>query len=246
MSVNAIIIWSVCFLAPIVTYILLCEIPFRKTTYYKHKGKGYFRCFLGNKGAYGEYLIYKNLRYYEQLGAKFLFNVYLPSQSRNVDTTEIDVLLITERGIYVFESKNYSGWIFGNDRQKMWTQCLPRGKGKKAQKESFFNPIWQNEAHIKALRNVLSNAPITVYSVVTFSDRCTFKNITLPNSTNVCIIKRGDAKRTIRVIEDNSSDIYSIDTVNSIYNTLLPYCAVSEEVKQQHITQINNINTPSK
>ena len=241
MSANAIILWSVCFFAPIVAYILLCEIPFRQTTYYKYKRKGYFRSFVGNKGAYGEYLIYKNLRHYEQQGARFLFNVYLPSQSRNVDTTEIDVLMITAKGIYVFESKNYSGWIFGNDRQKMWTQCLPRGKGKKAKKESFYNPIWQNESHIKALRNTLTNAPVPIYSIVTFSDRCTFKDITLPNSPSVCIIKRGDAKRTIRTIEDNSTAIYDMNTVDYLYNTLLPYSAVSEEAKQQHIAQIQNM-----
>ncbi|NLK22184.1 MAG: NERD domain-containing protein [Epulopiscium sp.] len=26
--------------------------------------------------------------------------------------------------MYVFESKNYSGWIFGNEKDKNWTQML--------------------------------------------------------------------------------------------------------------------------
>lgn len=37
-----------------------------------------------------------------------LKNVYVPYQGR---TSEIDLLMIHEKGIFVFESKNYSGWI---------------------------------------------------------------------------------------------------------------------------------------
>ena len=41
---------------------------------------------------------------------KFIFNCYLPKADG--ETTEVDVILLHESGIYVFESKNYSGWIF--------------------------------------------------------------------------------------------------------------------------------------
>ena len=136
MNIVAIIFFAICLSVPPV----FLEISFRQTSYYKQKKKGYFRTLL-DKGSYGEYLIYKKLRAYEKTGARFIFNLYLPSQSKNVDATEIDVLMITTKGIYVFESKNYSGWIFGNDKQKTWTQCLPQGKGKKALKERFFNPV---------------------------------------------------------------------------------------------------------
>jgi hypothetical protein len=76
------------------------------------------------KGKSGEYLVYKVLQNYEKDGAKFLFNCYLPKNNNN-DTTEIDVIMIHNSGIYVFESKNYSGWIFGSEHQQKWTQTLP-------------------------------------------------------------------------------------------------------------------------
>ncbi|MEH2957321.1 NERD domain-containing protein [Candidatus Merdisoma sp. JLR.KK006] len=47
-----------------------------------------------------------------------------------------------ESGIYVFESKNYSGWIFGTETQQYWTQTLLSGKGR-SQKRQFFNPMYQ-------------------------------------------------------------------------------------------------------
>ena len=52
-------------------------------------------------------------------------NVYVPYQGR---TSEIDLLMIHEKGIFVFESKNYSGWIFGSADQLHWTQSLQNGK----------------------------------------------------------------------------------------------------------------------
>ena len=66
-----------------------------------------------NTGRYGEYLTYKYLKQFETSGAKFLFNIYIPKE--NGETTEIDVLMICKKGLFVFESKNYSGWIFGSE-----------------------------------------------------------------------------------------------------------------------------------
>lgn len=102
-----------------------------------------------NIGEYGEFLTLKKIivtckrfdGYY-----KILRNIYL--QTKN-GTTEVDTILIHETGIYVFESKNYSGWIFGNNKQKEWTQAVDRYT-----KNRFYNPIWQNEGHISALKRL--------------------------------------------------------------------------------------------
>ena len=71
-------------------------------------------------------MIYKYLKDFENQGAKFLFNIYIPKKGN--ETTEIDVLMISSKGLFVFESKNYSGWIFGGDNQKYWYQTLPSNR----------------------------------------------------------------------------------------------------------------------
>ena len=129
-----------------------------------------------DKGKNGEYKIYKSLLQYEIDGAKFLFNCYLPKGYN--ETTEIDAIMIHRSGIYVFESKNYSGWIFGNERNTWWTQSL-LGEGYSAQKERFYNPVWQNRTHIKYLRKKLGLFDGKFYSVIVFSDRCEFKDVTI-------------------------------------------------------------------
>lgn len=122
---------------------------------------GFFEWFLGeepglfeklahcnDKGHYGEYLAKYALGNNNVAGyLKILCNVYVPYQGK---TSEIDIILIHEKGIYVLESKNYSGWIFGSAEQKNWTQCFNKNK-----KYQFYNPILQNQTHINALSNFL-------------------------------------------------------------------------------------------
>ena len=85
---------------------------------------------------------------------KVLRNVYVPKEGGG--TSEIDVLFITSRGVFVIESKNYSGWIFGNEADRYWTQCLEGG-----QRNRFYNPIWQNRGHVKWLgRYVGEDVPL--------------------------------------------------------------------------------------
>lgn len=118
---------------------------------------------------------------------KFLFNVYLPKQSD--ETTELDAVMIHESGIYVFESKNYSGWIFGSEDQYQWTQTLPNGK--RARKIKFYNPVKQNKAHIEWLLKFLGDETLPVHSYIVFSERCELKNIQL-NDVKQHVLKRNE------------------------------------------------------
>lgn len=87
-------------------------------------------------------------------------------------------------GLNRFEVKDYSGWIFGNEHQKYWTQLLAYGK----EKHRFYNPVMQNAGHIQAIRQCLSQNPgIPIYSVIVFFGSSEFKDITC-NAENTFII----------------------------------------------------------
>lgn len=66
------------------------------------------------------------------------------------DTTQIDHIVISKYGIFVIETKNYGGWIYGSEHQKQWTQKLYKKSFK------FQNPLHQNYKHIKFLQSILS------------------------------------------------------------------------------------------
>lgn len=40
------------------------------------------------------------------------------------DTTQIDHIVIAETGVFVIETKNYEGWICGNEKSARWTQSI--------------------------------------------------------------------------------------------------------------------------
>ena len=202
---------------------------YEQSTYHKITRLPYLAMRL-DLGRFGEYLTYKNLKPFEKAGAKFLFNCYLPSEDK---TTEIDVIMIYKSGIYVFESKNYSGWIFGDENHKNWTQTLPQGKGSK--KEYFFNPVWQNKRHIQCLKNIVDNE-VPVHSLIVFSERCTLKKIEV--NSNIAVLKRNSVAQEASKINNMYKDVLTTANVEEFYDRLYPYTQVGEDVKKQHIENI--------
>lgn len=204
---------------------------FEQTSYFKitHKSLDKIEA---DKGREGEYLIYKNLAEYEKKGAKLLFNCYIPTKTNKM--SEIDVLMLHQSGIYVFESKNYSGWIFGSEHDEKWTQSL-LGKGHEAQKEHFFNPVLQNKLHIKHLCEFLKIKQEHVYSIIVFSDRCELKSITLDNQ-DIKVLQLFQLKNTVDGFFGKV--VFSEEDILRLYDLLYPYTQLSEEKKQEHINHI--------
>lgn len=71
--------------------------------------------------------------------------------------------MITSNGIFCIETKNYSGLIFGSEKDEKWTQCLRHDK-----KSYFYNPLKQNKSHIFHLKKLLDNK-YNVYSLIVFT-----------------------------------------------------------------------------
>lgn len=191
-------------------------------------------------GAFGEYLIYEELNsgYLNGYG-KILQNIYIPYNGR---TSEIDVLLIHEKGIFVFESKNYSGWIFGSANQINWTQSLNRQT-----KTKFYNPIKQNATHIKAISKYLGINEKIMKSIIVFSNQCELKKV--PSNTEYYTITRLYNLIDIMIKElDSRENILSMQDIDSIETKLEPLTNVSEEKKIKHIQDVQyyqNNNQPN-
>lgn len=97
-------------------------------------------------------------------------NIYIKRQNGRL--TELDALAVHATGIYVFECKNYGGVISGNIDKKEWKHTYENGE-----KHIFFNPVFQNEVHINAVKFLTKNYDIPYYSIIIFSDRCEIENI---------------------------------------------------------------------
>ena len=85
-----------------------------------------------------------------------LNDVLLPSGQ---GTTQIDHILVSPGGVFLIETKDMNGWVFGSPGQKQWTQSFAAGRwsrkvGIKSKQFTFYNPLLQNEGHAKALANL--------------------------------------------------------------------------------------------
>lgn len=219
----------------ILVIIVICVIKkrqYKKTEYYQQTKNSYSNV-QADKGLLGEFYTYKSLKPLRGY-KRYLFNLYIPKD--NGETTEADVVLLHESGIYVLESKNYSGWIFGTETQEYWTQTLPASGGRSV-KNQFYNPIFQNKGHLKWIQTFLGDQTLPYYSYIVFSDRCTLKNITL-TSGNHCVVKRHDL---LKAIQENIAEVginLSPDQIDALFQKLYPLTQIEETEKILHIRSI--------
>lgn len=96
-----------------------------------------------------------------------LHDVILPTAAG--ETTQIDHIFVSRYGVFVVETKNYSGWIFGHETQPLWTQKIYKTS------HSFQNPLRQNYKHLKTLEEVFHIPAGVLHSVIVFAGDCTFK-----------------------------------------------------------------------
>lgn len=142
-------------------------------------------------------------------------------------TTQIDHIVVNKSGVFVIETKNYSGRIYGQENQQEWTQVLSYGKVK----NKLYNPIKQNKTHVYNISQVVG-ADVPIISAVVFVQG----NIQYINAEGVYtlgglkhLIKCGSAKLT----ESQMEDIYTkLSEVNDITIT-----------RAEHIHNIQNLQT---
>jgi restriction system protein len=127
------------------------------------------------KGAAGEALL--RFSAYLHLDAKVYRRFHNVTLMTEDGSTQIDHVFVSRFGVFVVETKNMSGWIFGNADQPMWTQTIYRNSYR------FQNPLRQNYKHTRAIESALKLSREQVISVVVFVGGSTFKTPMPPNVT---------------------------------------------------------------
>jgi predicted RNA-binding Zn-ribbon protein involved in translation (DUF1610 family) len=119
------------------------------------------------KGVIGEALVNLAAALFLDKNIYRLFkNVTLPTED---GTTQVDHVIVSPYGIFVIETKNLKGWIFGNAQQKMWTQQIYKHKNQ------FQNPLHQNYKHTQTLQSALEIESSKLFSLVVFVGDSDFK-----------------------------------------------------------------------
>ncbi|KAB7665878.1 NERD domain-containing protein [Bacillus sp. B1-b2] len=158
-------------------------------------------------------------------------DLYVPNKKKG--TSQIDHVVLTNNGLFVIETKNYQGWIFGHEQSQYWTQSIYK------RKERFHNPIWQNYGHIRALKELLQEDlpnEFPIYSIIVFSDKATLKS----TFENASVINNKQLLSTIK--ELNSNIFYEAIPLKSMIEKITKYAITDKKLKKQiskqHIIQI--------
>jgi restriction system protein len=119
------------------------------------------------KGVLGELQVNLAARFFlDKRVYTLIKNVTLPTED---GTTQIDHVIVSRYGVFVIETKNMKGWIFGSPQQKHWTQKIYRHSSK------FQNPLHQNYKHTQMLQSALELDPDKLFSLVVFVGDSDFK-----------------------------------------------------------------------
>ncbi|AUD65815.1 hypothetical protein BK011_09000 [Tenericutes bacterium MZ-XQ] len=209
-------------------------ITFYTSGYKKKSGNIFLRTYF-NKGNYGEFVLYRKvIRIFKK--EYVLTNIYL--EGKNTDTTEIDVLAISTKGIYVFEMKNYAGYIYGSEKDTHWTQVLNLRT-----KHKFYNPIRQNYAHTKALEKYLGVHEESIIPMVVFSNGSKLKKINVQRETMV--LELSDSIKHLKRAERFFKDTITPSDIEKYLGLLLDKTLMDEDTKNKHIEQVKMLKSKS-
>ncbi|MEL6828820.1 MAG: NERD domain-containing protein [Pseudomonadota bacterium] len=114
----------------------------------------------GVKGSIGESRVNSTLQRHLPEGYRVFADLTLPSLG---GTTQIDHVVVSRFGVFVIETKNMQGWIFGSADQASWTQTIY------GHKTRFKNPLRQNYKHVKAIQEALGIDQRRIHNLVVFA-----------------------------------------------------------------------------
>ena len=140
--------------------------------------------------------------------------------SNNGNTTQIDHIVINPRGVFVIETKNYSGEIYGSENQREWTQVLAYGNVK----NKLYNPLKQNATHVYNVKRIVGNLPI--HSLVVFVQNNTY-HIDANN-----VIPLSELKRTL----SSGGSVLTVRQMETAYSLLL--ASKTEISTKEHVENI--------
>ncbi|MBM6618658.1 NERD domain-containing protein [Bacillus sp. RD4P76] len=198
------------------------------------------------KGEIGEYKIDIQL---DQLPKEYkhLSDLLVENPRSKSGFSQIDHVIITPFGIFVIETKNYQGTIYGGKERKTWSV---NGKFK------MMNPFVQNYGHIQALKQFIDSKYHHLFiSMVSFTKRSTFKLDELDirqigsNDLIVYDVELSDfihRKVSVQKIH-HKEPLISETEINAIYQTLQEINITDTNDRELHVKVLKGeVDSPNE
>lgn len=189
------------------------------------------------KGGLGEHL------------TKFMAKIDIPEtlvihdvliEGAEEQTSQIDILLIGVKGIYVVEVKMYQdARIYGDCKKSKWYYY--RG-GKKYE---IYSPYKQNQNHIKYLKAFLKDfGDVPFFSILAIlCDDFKITNINEDSNNPTTIILNGllSLRKAVEAIAKGKPVVFADEQKQQIYNYILEHQQAGREARQKHKENVKDI-----
>ena len=188
-------------------------------------------------GQVGEKAVARRLRWLPKK-EYFIINDLL-FKRKNGHTTQIDHVVVSPYGIFVIETKNISGYVYGSEYSKTWTrhwQGFTRGGHYTTNELSFDNPVLQNGAHVKALYDELKQYHVKFVPIVAFSPEAELK-------ISVQGVDVVYWSQIVEVIKRYKEPTISIEQAREIFNLLQSINIIDKKSRRQHVIDARNNKT---
>ena len=147
-------------------------------------------------------------------------DVIIPAKN---GTTQIDHILVSPYGLFIVETKNRKGWIFGSGDEPNWTQSIY------GEKYSFQNPLRQAFRQKKVLSEYLELHESVIHTIIFFVGDCEFKTSLPDNVIN---------SRLGKYIKQFKDHILIPEEINRIVGKLEKHVSESSFTTRDHVRSL--------
>jgi hypothetical protein len=178
------------------------------------------------KGMMGELRVEEELERLQDDEYEVINDILISTKKGSI---QIDHIVVSKYGIFVIESKNYTGWIHGNENSEYWTQSIY------AYKTQFRNPIKQNWSHIYALKDILKDyKQVRYHPIVVFAGSAELKNV----FTKTPVIYTDELFKTI--MDERSISHLQIEQVKKIAQKIREANIQDKKARKEHLYRVQD------
>ena len=165
---------------------------------------------------------------------KLLQNVMIPGGGSNGAPCEVDIIYITVKGVYIIQSENYIGHIYGNESIEEWSLKQDNGRNywglTKLDKHTFKNPIRENMACVRALKDLFKQDVQTI-SLLVFPDVSDLKSIDY-DQKDIKLINKKDLHQTLLSTWKEYPEVIDLVKIAELDKKLRPLADADDEMKK--------------
>lgn len=174
------------------------------------------------KGVIGEKAISVRLTRLDPAKYKVINDLMLTTAGK---TSQIDHIVVSNYGIFVIETKNYKGWIIGDEYAEYWTQVIYK------RKEKLYNPLRQNYGHIQALKdNLQEYGDLNYIPIIVFS---TSADLKVKSTADVIY-----SVKLLKTIRKYSQETITDEQKEAVYSKLMSLNIGEREARNEHVKEI--------